>query len=57
VVQTAGSGVVLEARAKALPLDATATAGLAVGVTSGANVFAHAATCAPRGRSRQLACQ
>lgn len=57
VVQTAGSGVVLEARAKALPLDATATAGLAVGVTSGANVFAHTATCAPRGRSRQLTCQ
>ena len=55
VVQTAGGGVVLEARAKALPLTAVSGEGIAVDVVSGTQRFAHEATCASRGR--QLACR
>jgi len=57
VVQTAGSGVVIDARAKLSPLAPTGSQRLAVDVTSGANRFAHEATCAPQGRSRQLSCR
>jgi hypothetical protein len=55
VVQTAGGGVLLEARAKALPLAAASGAGIAVDVVSGTQRFAREATCAPSGR--QLACR